>query len=276
MFDKRDIFLFEELSDTGDNIAVSEETSVSAENDIKGDSALEGSVDNEEGERESFVDLQQSTDGAGQNESRVDDSGEIADVLPGQESGSGVPASDGSAAGVSDGNVIYVSGDVFISPVSDTEEELIAYADSVSYIASSNFPYNAVFFECDGVPIVFPSSYADDVSVNSGELINVGASYTFGVELPSSGVSNYVVSEVTVPTYHSATWYQYLHNYGQPYRVVDRYISSSGSYSSYTRQDLSLEFSGGNDWAGFSVRWLLVLFVVVLLIIREVRTWLTS
>lgn len=166
--------------------------------------------------------------------------------------------------------------DTVLSAISgDTDEVLsVSSYSALSTDADLDLPYNAVTYTCNGVDIFFPSSYADDLFLQDDQLINLGSSYSFGVVLGSSFLSNYVCSEVTVPTYHSPAWYQYLTVYGQPYRVVDRYISSSGSYSSYTRTSVDLSFSGGNDWAGFGYGLIFLFVIVFLLIIREVRTWL--
>ena len=156
------------------------------------------------------------------------------------------------------------------------EEELYT-GSGVAAIADGDveLPWNAVVFICEGQEILFPSEYAQEVYVEDGQLINVGSSYTFGIVLGDSGLSNYVSSEITVPTYHSSTWYQYLYNYGQPYRIVDRYVSSNGYYSSSTRTSVDLEFSGGNDWAGWNYGLLIGLVILLYLTLREVRTWLT-
>lgn len=167
--------------------------------------------------------------------------------------------------------------DQILTAMEETEEEVVV-GELPSFYASGDIDtsYSAVVFECNGVQVYFPSSYADDVSVIDGMLVNYGANYTLGALLDSYSVSNYVNSEITVPTYHSATWYQYLAQYGQPYRVVDRYINNYGSLSSSTRESVDLEFSGGNDWAGYGAVKLFLFFIVILLLIREVRTWLTS
>ena len=167
--------------------------------------------------------------------------------------------------------------DQILTAMEETEEDIVVGELSSFYTSGDvDTSYSAVVFECNGVHVYFPSSYAEDVSVIDGMLVNYGANYTLGALLDSYSVSNYVNSEITVPTYHSATWYQYLAQYGQPYRVVDRYINSYGSLSSSTRESVDLEFSGGNDWAGYGAVKLFLFFIVILLLIREVRTWLTS
>lgn len=176
----------------------------------------------------------------------------------------------------------YLDVDTFVAGVDqiltaiEGEEEMYT-GSGVAAIADGavDLPWNALVFTCDGQEILFPSEYAQEVFVDDGELVNIGSSYTFGVVLGDSGLSNYVSSEVTVPTFHSSTWYQYLYNYGQPYRIVDRYVNNYGSYSSNTRTSVDLEFSGGNDWGGFNYGWLFLLIIVALIILREVRTWLS-
>lgn len=166
--------------------------------------------------------------------------------------------------------------DEILTALEETEEVVYVNSQHSTFaLGSVELPYDAVTFECEGKEIVFPSGYADDVSVVDGMLVNLGANYTFGVEFDIAPVSNYIASEVTVPTYHSSTWYQYLATYGQPYRVVDRYISNYGSLSSSTRESVDLEFSGGNDWAGYGTSVIIGGIILWLLLMREVRTWLT-
>lgn len=162
-----------------------------------------------------------------------------------------------------------------LSAIEGEEEMYTGSGAAVIADGSVELPWNAVTFLCEGQEILFPSDYAQEVYVEDGELINVGSSYTFGVVLGDSGLSNYISSEVTVPTYHSSTWYQYLYNYGQPYRIVDRYVNNYGSYSSNTRTSVDLEFSGGNDWSGWDYGILIAFVIMLLIILREVRTWLS-
>ena len=162
-----------------------------------------------------------------------------------------------------------------LTAMEETEEEIfVSGVPSYFAIGDSNITYNSVVFDCNGVSVYFPSEYAEDVTVIDGMLVNLGSNYTLGAVLGNSSVSNYVNSEITVPTYHSATWYQYLAQYGQPYRVVDRYINNYGSLSSSTRESVDLEFSGGNDWAGFGFVEIMLLVVGVLLAIKAVNSWL--
>lgn len=162
-----------------------------------------------------------------------------------------------------------------LEAMEETEEEIfVSGIPSYFALSEEDYSYNSVVFDCNGVLVYFPSGYAEDVTVKDGMLVNYGANYTLGCVLDSASVSNYLNSEITVPTYHSATWYQYLAQYGQPYRVVDRYINSYGSLSSSTRESVDLEFSGGNDWAGFGLTHIMFLLVCVFLGIRAVISWL--
>lgn len=128
-------------------------------------------------------------------------------------------------------------------------------------------PDYVVTFDVDGVPVYFPTSYSEDLVLVDGMLVNLSDTYTVGVKLDSATVSNYLSSEVTIPTYHSSTWYQYLQNYGQPYRVVDRYVSNYGSISSTTRDSVNLTFSGGNSFSGFTFSKISIVVVIVLLVL---------
>lgn len=146
-------------------------------------------------------------------------------------------------------NAIYVDGDVVLS-MAETEAEIPAiYAiepDSVE------LPYNAVVLAWNGQDVVFPSDYADDLSVSAGILVNTSNSVTVGMRLRSSASvpGTYVISEVTIPTYNSGTYYQYLSSYGAPYRIVDRYVYG-GSYRSEVRDSSSaLDFTGA-ELSGF-------------------------
>lgn len=139
----------------------------------------------------------------------------------------------------------------------EEEESIVLYAadgDS-GYV----FPATAVYVLYDGgsQQVLFPSSYADDLYLADGYLCNTGSSVTVGMDLSgSASVSNYIISEVTFPTYNSATYWQYFSVYGAPYRIVDRYRSGSNTYSSYTRTTSAvLDFSDAelSSWRGFSV-----------------------
>ena len=170
---------------------------------------------------------------------------------------------------VSSGDVIFnlelpedmLTNDVYLEGVNtlvnsiepyDINEEVPFVDYPTFYAADPELPDYAVVYECDGVQIVFPSSYADDIIVVDGMLINLGANYTAGAVISGANVSNYLSSEITIPTYHSSTWYQYNQTYGQPYRVVDRYVNNYGNISSSTRESVFLEWTGGNPWEGFT------------------------
>lgn len=133
-----------------------------------------------------------------------------------------------------------------------------------------DLPEYVTKYQVNGVDIYFPTDYADDVFVVDGMLVNLGANYTVGAQIDGYDVSNYLSSEITIPTYHSSTWYQYMQNYGQPYRVVDRYVSNYGSISSSTRDSVSLEFSGSPGWAGFTFEKVSLLLIVIILFITFV------
>lgn len=138
-----------------------------------------------------------------------------------------------------------------VDPYSVNEE--VPFVDYPTvYAADPELPDYAVVYECDGVQVVFPTSYADDIIVSDGMLINLGSNYTAGALISGAEVDNYLSSEITIPTYHSSTWYQYLQTYGQPYRIVDRYVNQYGNISSSTRQSVAVEWSGGNTWEGFT------------------------
>lgn len=138
-----------------------------------------------------------------------------------------------------------------IDPLSVNEE--VYYVDrGTVYALAADLPDYAVVYACNNVEVVFPMEYAEAIVLSDGMLINLGNSYTAGLQLDGYSVSNYLSSEITIPTYHSATWYQYLQAYGQPYRIVDRYVNTYGSISSSTRETVSVEWSGGNPWEGFT------------------------
>lgn len=152
-----------------------------------------------------------------------------------------------------------------IDPYSVNEE--VMYQDYPAFYASGEveLPDYAVVFEVNGYEVIFPTTYADDIMVVDGLLINLGSNYTAGVQMDGYSVNNYLSSEITIPTYHSSTWYQYLQTYGQPYRIVDRYVSNYGSISSSTRDYVNVEWSGGNPWQGFTFDRIALYFIVVLL-----------
>lgn len=151
-----------------------------------------------------------------------------------------------------------------IDPLSVNEE--VYYIDrGTVYALAADLPDYAVVYACNNVEVVFPMEYAEAIVLSDGMLINLGNSYTAGLQLDGYSVSNYLSSEITIPTYHSATWYQYLQAYGQPYRIVDRYVNTYGNISSSTRETVSVEWSGGNPWEGFTFE-RIALFVILALI----------
>ena len=193
---------------------------------------------------------------------------------------------------VSSGDVIFVpqvpdnllTNEVYLSGVNElvksndpySVNEEVPFVDFPTfYAADPELPDYAVVYECDGVDVVFPSSYADDIIVTDGLLINLGANYTAGAVITGANVHNYLSSEITIPTYHSSTWYQYMQSYGQPYRIVDRYVNNMGNISSNTRQSVSLEWSGGNAWEGFTfdraALFMVIAILGIMLIFRKGR-----
>lgn len=148
-----------------------------------------------------------------------------------------------------------------IDPYSVNEEVL--YVDhGTMYNSGVELPEYSVIYYCNGVEVVFPTEYAEEIVISDGMLINLGSNYTAGFLLDGYSVNNYLSSEITIPTYHSATWYQYQQTYGQPYRIVDRYVNNYGSISSSTRDYVSVEWSGGNPWQGFTFD-RIALFVII-------------
>lgn len=151
-----------------------------------------------------------------------------------------------------------------IDPYSVNDEVL--YVDHGTYFSVvSDLPDYAVIYECNGVEVVFPTSYAEQVFVSDGMLVNLGSNYTAGLQIDGYNVSNYLSSEITIPTYHSSTWYQYLQTYGQPYRIVDRYVNNYGSISSSTRESVFVEWSGGNPWEGFTFDRIAMFIIIAIL-----------
>lgn len=162
-----------------------------------------------------------------------------------------------------------------IDPLSVNGE--VYYMDSPALYALDNMelPDYAVCYQVQGVDVIFPSSYADDILVVDGLLVNLGDSYIAGAKIDGYAVGNYLSSEITIPTYHSSTWYQYLQTYGQPYRVVDRYVNNNGYISSSTRDSVFLEWSGGNPWEGFTfdriALFLILAFIAIYFFFRKGR-----
>lgn len=133
--------------------------------------------------------------------------------------------------------------------------ELVYVDSSVALADLDDLPSYSVVYLLDGVEVVFPLDYADCIVVDNGQLINFGSSYTAGAQISGySGSYTYLSSEITIPTYHSSTWYQYLQTYGQPYRIVDRYVNTQGTIGSVTRTSVSISWSESDlyKWQGFT------------------------
>ena len=166
-------------------------------------------------------------------------------------------------------NEVYLNGVNNLVNVIDSESVHgeVMYVDSPSLYAAAalELPDYAVVYQCQGVDIIFPTSYAENILIADGLLINLGASYTAGCQIDGYTVDNYLSSEITIPTYHSATWYQYLQSYGQPYRIVDRYVNNYGNISSSTRGYVSVEWSGGNPFEGCTFDKAALFIVIALL-----------
>lgn len=160
-----------------------------------------------------------------------------------------------------------------IDPLSVNEEVYYMDSPALYSLNGTELPDYAVVYQANGYDIVFPTDYADNIVIADGLLINLGSSYTAGAAIDGYSVNNYLSSEITIPTYHSNTWYQYLQTYGQPYRIVDRYVNYNGYISSSTRDSVSLEWSGGNPWQGFTfdriALYLILLLLVIMFVFRK-------
>lgn len=173
-------------------------------------------------------------------------------------------------------NETYLNGiDNLVNKIDpDSVNEEVYYVDRGSfYSIAGDLPDYAVVYQCNGIDVVFPTNYAEQIYISDGMLVNLGSNYTAGLQIDGYSVSNYLSSEITIPTYHSSTWYQYLQSYGQPYRIVDRYVNNYGSISSSTRNSVSVEWSGGNPWQGFTFDriaiYLILLILAIMLIFRK-------
>lgn len=173
-------------------------------------------------------------------------------------------------------NETYLNGiDNLVNKIDpDSVNEEVYYVDRGSfYSIAGDLPDYAVVYQCNGIDVVFPTNYAEQIYISDGMLVNLGSNYTAGLQIDGYSVSKYLSSEITIPTYHSSTWYQYLQSYGQPYRIVDRYVNNYGSISSSTRDSVSVEWSGGNPWQGFTFDriaiYLILLILAIMLIFRK-------
>lgn len=153
---------------------------------------------------------------------------------------------------------IHVSEGVLIEgllPQAEEEEVLpVAYAGGSAL--SLVIPDNRVVFTLGSKQLVFPSGYVDDLVLVDGYLLNMGSPVTISVNLSeTASVSNYIISQVTFPTYGSSDYITYVTSYGSPYRIVDRYRNTSGTISSYTRTSSAAMMSQEivqPAWYGFS------------------------
>ena len=167
----------------------------------------------------------------------------------------------------------------------EPEEEYVEY-NAAAY-ASRNplslvVPDNYNVYYLGDRQMVFPSSYTDDLLIQDGYLINFGSAVTINVDLEdSANLNNYVISQVTIPTFNSSDYFTYITNYGQPYRIVDRYYDNN-SLRSYTRTSsaaITAEVISKPDWAGFSgdrmYGYIFGIVVIILLLWGRLRWKLT-
>lgn len=150
--------------------------------------------------------------------------------------------------------------------------------DPLSLVLPDN--YN-VFYLGDR-QLAFPSDTADDLLLVDGYLVNLGSALTINVDLSdSASVSNYVISQVTFPTFNSSDYFTYITNYGEPYRIVDRYYDSSylRSYTRTSSAAITAETITRPDWAGFSgdrmYGFIFAIALIILLIWGRLRWKLT-
>ena len=79
----------------------------------------------------------------------------------------------------------------------------VLYVDHGTFFnVGTDLPDYAVIYECNGVEVVFPTDYAEQVFIRDGILVNLGSNYTAGLLLDGYSVNNYLSSEITIPTYH--------------------------------------------------------------------------
>ena len=140
-------------------------------------------------------------------------------------------------------------------------------ADPLSLMLPDN--YNV--FYLGNKQLAFPADSADDLLLVDGYLVNVGSALTINVDLSdSASVSGYVISQVTFPTFNSSDYFTYITNYGEPYRIVDRYYENSylRSYTRTSSAAITAETISKPDWSGFSGdRMYGFIFAIVLIVI---------
>lgn len=151
-------------------------------------------------------------------------------------------------------------------------------ADPLDLVLPDN--YN-VFYLGDK-QLAFPSDASDDLLLVDGYLVNLGNALTINVDLSdSASVSGYVISQVTFPTFNSSDYFTYVTNYGEPYRIVDRYYENSylRSYTRTSSAAMTSETISRPDWAGFSgdrmYGYIFCIVMIVLLLWRSLRWKLT-
>lgn len=175
--------------------------------------------------------------------------------------------------------------DTILAALEDEEEtgEYVgeAYALSADPL-SLTIPDNYNVFYLGDRQLSFPNDTADDLLLIDGYLVNLGSALTVNVDLSdSTSVNGYVISQVTFPTFQSTDYFSYISNYGEPYRIVDRYYDS-GYLRSYTRSSssaMTAEVITQPDWSGFNgdrmYGYIFGIVVIVLILWRGLRWKLT-
>lgn len=155
------------------------------------------------------------------------------------------------------------------------------------YAVSANplfldIPDNYNVFYLGDRQLVFPNDSADDLLLVDGYLVNLGGALTINVDLEdSANVSGYVISQVTFPTFNSSDYFTYITNYGEPYRIVDRYYENSylRSYTRTSSAAITAETISRPDWSGFSgdrmYGYIFGIVLIILLLWRSLRWKLT-
>lgn len=147
---------------------------------------------------------------------------------------------------------------------------------------SLKLPDNYNVYYLGDKQLAFPADSADDLLLVDGYLVNVGSALTINVDLSdSASVSGYVISQVTFPTFNSSDYFTYITNYGEPYRIVDRYYENSylRSYTRTSSAAFTAETISKPDWSGFSgdrmYGYIFGIVLIILLLWRSLRWKLT-
>lgn len=174
--------------------------------------------------------------------------------------------------------------ETILGALEPTEEVILYNAGTFASRDPLNItvPDNYNVFYLGDRQMVFPSSTVDDLLIQDGYLINMGSSITINLDLEdSANVNNYVISQLTIPTFNSSDYFTYVSNYGQPYRIVDRYYENN-TLRSYTRTSsaaITAEVITRPDWSGFAgdrmYGYIFGIVVIILLLWRGLRWKLT-